>query len=146
MGSQSFQRGAALAAGDAALLVSIGAQYYRLRRLDQALSCFKRAVEADPSSVQARLNLTAWFERNRQLDEAWECLETCLTQHPRDGRALYARALLLHRKGLDGDAETALRDLLKGDSPLPLEIQANACHLLAVVLDAHAHLRRQRAA
>ena len=136
LAGQAFQRALELASADAALLVSIGLQYYRLRRLDQACACFERAVAADPSSVHARLSLAAWFERDRRLDEAWECVETCLAQHPKDGRALYFKAFLLHRKGLNDEAETALRDLLKSEPSLPLDVKVQAHHLLGVVLDA----------
>ena len=103
--------------------------------MHQAMSCFERAVAANPSSVKTRLTLAWWLERNRRLDEALECVQTCLTQHPNDAHALYFKAFLLHRKGLNGDAETALRDLLNGRS-LPLDVQIDANHLLATVLDA----------
>jgi Tfp pilus assembly protein PilF len=106
---QASQRAAELAAKDSSLLVSLGQQYHRLRCLEQASACFEGAVAADPSSVHARLSLAAWLERNRRIDEAWDCVETCLDKNPRDGRVLYYRAFLLHRKGPDADAEIALR-------------------------------------
>src|SRR3954451_2624144 len=40
---RAFRRAEELAAGDAAMLVLVGQQYHRLRRLDQARSCFERA-------------------------------------------------------------------------------------------------------
>jgi tetratricopeptide (TPR) repeat protein len=136
LADQAFQRAVELAPADASLLCAIGAQYYHLRRLDQTLACFKRAVAVDPSSVNLHLALAAWLERIRRLDEASECVETCLTQHPKDAHALYYKAFLLHRKGLNGEAETALRDLLKSDPLLPLDVQSDANHLLGVILDA----------
>jgi tetratricopeptide (TPR) repeat protein len=136
LASQAFQRAAELASADASMLVAIGLQYYRLRRLEQACACFERAVAADPSSVHARLTLASWLERSRRLDEAWECVQACLVQHPKDGRVLYAKAFLLHRKGLNHEAETTLRDLLKSDPLLSLDVRINANHLLGVVLDA----------
>ncbi|MGD0814699.1 MAG: sulfotransferase [Verrucomicrobiota bacterium] len=135
LADQASLRAAELASGDATLLVSIGQQYHRLRRLEQARACFERAVEADPSSVHARLSLAAWLERDRYLDKAWECVEACLLEHPNDGRALYYKAFLLHRKGLDAEAETALRDLIKRGSLDP-NVNQSAHHLLGVVLDA----------
>jgi tetratricopeptide (TPR) repeat protein len=133
---EALQRAAKLASADAPSLLAIGAQYYHLRRLNQALACFERAVAADPSSVQVRLALAGWLERNRRLNDAWECVETCLSQHPKDSGALYFKAFLLHRKGLSDEAETALRDLLKSDPLPPLEVQCDANHLLGIVLDA----------
>ena len=41
---QAFQRAAELAAADPTLLVTIGQQYHRLRRLDEAAGCFRQAV------------------------------------------------------------------------------------------------------
>jgi tetratricopeptide (TPR) repeat protein len=136
LADQAFQRAEELAPMDAALLVFIGTQYYHLRRLDQAFACLKRAVAADPSSAHARLTLASWLERTRRLDEASECVDACLAQHPKDGRVLYFKAFLLQCRGLNKEAESALRDLLKSDPLLSLDVQSNANHLLGVVLDA----------
>ena len=133
---QAFRRALELAPSDANLLVFLFTQYYELRRLDEATACLRRAVQADPSSVNVRLTLAAWLERNHGLGEAWECVEASLAQHPQECHALYFKAFLLHRKGLNEEAERALRDLLKNDSLLPLDVRADAHHLLGVVLDA----------
>jgi tetratricopeptide (TPR) repeat protein len=135
LADQAFERALELAPADAALLAFIGTQYSHLRRMDQAVACLKRAVALDPSSASARLTLASWLERSRRLDEAWEGVETCLAQHPKNGEALYLKAFLLRRKGLNAEAETALRDLLKSDPLLPLPVQSNANYLLAGVLD-----------
>ena len=135
LADQASRRAAELASTDASLLVSIGQQYHRLRRLPEAGACFERAVAADPSSVHARLSLAAWFERDRRLDDAWNCVEACLARHPKDVRALYFKAFLLHRKGLDAEAETTLRDLLNA-GPMDANVKQSATHLLGVVLDA----------
>jgi tetratricopeptide (TPR) repeat protein len=136
LADQAFERAMELAPSDANLLVFIGTQYYQLRRMDQAFACLERAVAIAPSSANVCLILAAWLERSRRLDEAWEWVQLCLTQHPKDGQALYLKAFLLHRKGLDGEAETVLRDLLKNDSSLPVNVQSDAHHLLGIVLDA----------
>jgi tetratricopeptide (TPR) repeat protein len=135
LADRAFQRAMELAPTDAALLSYIGTQYSQFRRLDQALACVKRAVALDPSATSARLTMVSWLERSRRLDEAWECVQAYLTQHPKDGQALYLSAFLLHRKGLSGEAETALRDLLKSGSSLPLPVKSNANYLLGTVLD-----------
>ena len=132
---QASRRAAELAATDANLLVSIGHQYHRLRRLDEAAGCFQQAAAADPSSVHACLSLAAWMERERRLEEARECVEGCLARHPKDARALYFRAFLRHREGHNQEAETALRDLLQSNPQDP-NVKISASHLLGVVLDA----------
>jgi hypothetical protein len=58
-----------------------------------------------------------------------------LALHPKDERTLYFLAFLLHGKGLNSEAETALRDLLQSDLRDP-DVKASASHLLGVVLDA----------
>ena len=135
LASQACARAAELASNDPSLLVSIGQQYHRLRRLKEANECFGRAAAADPSSAHGSLSLAAWLERDRRLDQAWACVQACLARHPHDSRVLYFRAFLLHRQGLNGEAETALRDLLASDLRDP-DVNSSACHLLGVVLDA----------
>jgi tetratricopeptide (TPR) repeat protein len=134
LANQASQRAADLAAADARMLVSIGQQYHHLGRLDQSCTCFVRAVTADPASAQARLNLAEWYERHWQIDQAWDSVQACLSYHPKNGHALYFQAFLLHRKGLDGEAEMALHDLLKSPS-LNTQVSCSAKRLLAVVLD-----------
>lgn len=133
---QAFQRAMELAPADIPSLVALGAQYCQMRRLEQGCACFERAIALDPSSVPPRLHLAWWLERRRRLDEALECVEACLARHPKDGRVKYGKAFLLHRKGLNAEAETILRGLLENAPLLPLDVQSDVNHLLAVVLDA----------
>jgi len=67
---QAFRRAVELAPADPALLVSVGTQYYHLRRMDQAFACLNRAVAMHPSLANVRLILHR-VERSRRLDEAW---------------------------------------------------------------------------
>ncbi len=134
LADQAFQRAAGLAPGDVSMLVLLGQQYHQLRRLDKARACFERAVAADPSSIHAQLSLADWFEREHRLDDAWECVEACVARHPQDAQGLCVRALLLHRKGRNGEAEMLLRDLIKGGSQ-DLNVKYSSRHQLAVVLD-----------
>jgi tetratricopeptide (TPR) repeat protein len=135
LAERAFRQAAELAPRDVSLLVLLGQQFHRLRRLDQARACFELAVAADPGSVHARLSLAAWLERERRLDAAWECVDACLAQHPKDHQALCVRALLLHRQGRNAEAETVLRDLLQTGSVEP-SVGYSSRHLLSVVLDA----------
>lgn len=136
LANQATRRAEELAFADASLLVALSMQYYRLRRLDQASACFQRALAVDPASVNTRYALAEWLERSRRLEEAWECIQAGLKQHPGDGRLRYFEAFLLHRKGLQTEAETVLRDLTKADQQLPPATQADIRHLLGLVLDA----------
>jgi len=134
LANQAYDRVARLAPNNANLLGMLGRQYQGLRQLDDARACFERAVAAAPDAVDGLINMAVWFERERRLDEAWECIETCLAKHPRDDQARYFRALLLHRKKKNTEAETALRDLIK-DGPQYPYVKYASRHLLGVVLD-----------
>jgi Flp pilus assembly protein TadD len=131
---EAFDRAAELAQNDPSMLVLVGQQYHRIRRLDDARACFERAVAAAPASVHARLSLAAWFERERRLDDAWACVEACMAQNPKNPQVLCVRALLLHRKGRNSEAETVLRDLIRSDCQDP-NVRFTSRHLLGVVLD-----------
>ena len=102
---QSFRKVMELAANDADMLVLTAQQYHRLRRLDEARDCFKRAVAADPNSVSAAMSLADWFERERKWDEAWQCVEACAARNPQDGQTRYFRAFLMYRQGRGEEAE-----------------------------------------
>jgi Flp pilus assembly protein TadD len=134
LANQACRRVLELAPTNANLLVMIGRQYQGLRQLDDARVSFESAVAADPASVDARISLAVWFEKERRLDESWESVTACLAKHPRDDQARYFRAFLLHRKGRNADAETALRDLIK-DGPKYPYVKYASRHLLGVVLD-----------
>jgi len=130
LAEQAFGRAGQLAAGDVSMLVLLGQQYHRLRRLDEARACFERAMAADPRSVHARLSLAAWYEREYRLDDAWTCVEGCAP----NAQVACVRALLLHRQGRNSEAETVLRDIIKADSPDP-NVKFSSRHLLGVVLE-----------
>jgi tetratricopeptide (TPR) repeat protein len=134
LAQEAFLRAERLASQDSAFQVLLGQQFHRLRRPECARTCFERAVSADPSSVNARLSLAAWYERERRLDAAWESVEACLAKHPQNPQALCLKAVLLHRSGRNPEAETLLRDLLKRDGSDP-NFKISSRHLLASVLD-----------
>jgi tetratricopeptide (TPR) repeat protein len=138
LADQAFRRTMELSATDVQMLILLAQQYQRLRRLDQARRCFELAVAADPSSAHAQISLALWHEKDRQLDKAWECVEPCVAAHPHDGYAVYVKALLLHRKKQNSEAETLLRDLIKRDSPDP-QVRISSRYLLAEILDEAGH-------
>jgi len=134
LASQAFERARGLASADPAALVMIGQQYHRLRQIDRARACFQQSVEADPSSVHARLSWAAWLERERRLEQAAAQVDACLAGHPKEPAALYYRAFLAHRAGRHEEAERLLRDLAQGKLSDP-NVKISCFHLLGVVLD-----------
>ena len=135
MADQAFQRSIELSRHDAPMLVLIGQQYHRLRRLRKARECFEQAVAVAPKSVHARLSLAVWYEREHKLEEAIECVEACLAEHPHDAQARCVSALLLHRKGRNAEAEAVLRAVANGNNNDP-NVRYSSRQLLGVVLDA----------
>lgn len=131
---QAFQKAISLAPNDLNLLLSAGAQYWQMRRMDAACDCFERATAANPSSFQARQLLATSLEKKSRLDEAFETIETYLSSNPKEGRALYFKAFLLHRKGLNKEAETLLRALVQS-AGAKADILADAYHLLGLLMD-----------
>jgi tetratricopeptide (TPR) repeat protein len=134
LAGQAFERAESLAASNPNVLIMLGQQYHRLRQIDRARACYKRAVEADPCSTHARLSLAAWLERERRLEEAMAQVEECLARRPTEPAALYYRAFLQHRAGRDAEAEKLLRDLAQGQLADP-NVKISCYHLLGVVLD-----------
>ncbi len=134
LADRAFQRTAELAPKDISMLVLLGQQYHQLRQLDKARACFERAVAADPSSVHAQLSLADWYERERRLDDACQCVEACLERHPQDPQVLCLKALLLHRRGSNPEAESLLRDLIKRGSS-DANVTYSARQQLAAVLN-----------
>lgn len=134
LADQAFQHTLELAAKDVSMLILVAQQYQRLRRLDRVRLSFERAAAADPTSIHAQISLALWHEKDRRLDKAVEAVETCLTHHPQDAYARYVKALFLQRNGLDTDAETLLRDLIRQDGPDP-RARISSHYLLAEILD-----------
>ena len=131
----AFEQTATLAPHDVSLLVLLGQQYCRLRRLDRARGCFLQAVAADPNSPHALLSLAAWWEREGRLEEAYACVEHCLARHPQDSNARCVKGLVLLRQGRKSEAESVLRDLVRsgtGDA----NVKYSSRQLLGTVLDA----------
>lgn len=128
------QHAVMLASKNVSLLVLLGQQYHWLRRLDRARSCFEQAVAVAPTSIHAQLSLADWYERERRLDDAWQCVEACVARDPQNAQVLCVKALLLHRRGQNTEAETLLRDIIKRGSH-DANVNYSSRHQLAVVLD-----------
>ena len=134
LADDACQRAAGLASKNVSLLVLLGQQYHWLRRLDRARACFEQAVKAAPFSIHAQLSLADWYERERRLEEAWQCVETCVARDPQNAQVLCVKALLLNRRGQNGEAEALLREVIKRGSP-DANVNYSSRHQLAVVLD-----------
>jgi tetratricopeptide (TPR) repeat protein len=134
LAEEASQRAAGLAAKNVSLLVLLGQQYHWLRKPDRARACFEQAVAAFPNSVHAQLSLADWYERERRLDDAWQCVQACVDRDPRNAQVLCVKALLLHRRGLNSEAESLLREVIQRGSA-DANVNYSSRQQLAVVLD-----------
>jgi Flp pilus assembly protein TadD len=134
LADRAFQRTAELSPNDASMRILLGQQYHLLRRMDRARSCFEAASAIDPASVPAQLSLAEWYERERRLEDAWAVIETCAGRHPKNLQVRYFRAMLLHRRGANLEAEKALRELIQEGSA-DANLRHAIRHQLAVILD-----------
>lgn len=78
--------GLAIDANHAEAQVKKGAALERLRKLDEAIVCYDRAIAADGSLTIAYLHKGGLFNRMEHFNEALECYEQALrTQESRRG-------------------------------------------------------------
>ena len=135
LADQACQRAMALSLKNVSMLVLLGQQYHWMRKPDRARACFEQAVAAAPNSIHAQLSLADWYERERRLDDACNCIEACLAHDPQNAQILCIKALLMHRRGQNAEAEALLRDIIKRGSN-DANVNYSSRHQLAVVLDA----------
>ena len=101
----------------------------KLGLLPRAVDEYRRAVEADPSSLTPRLTLAWTLARMGRLDEADAEYREALALHPEDAGARFARADLLAAMGRREEAERLFRSGLALD-PENLEARVRLAWLL----------------
>jgi tetratricopeptide (TPR) repeat protein len=74
---------------------------------EHALSCFDRAIQADPNFLQARRFRAVLLARSGRLADAEREINVCLSQEPRSGATLYAAACVAARAVERGDPAAA---------------------------------------
>ena len=114
--------------GWAEALVNLGIVYNREEKPDDAISAFKKAIEADPKLFGARLNLGITYFRLHRFDDAEDPLRQAVAIDPENSQA--ARLLfmtLFARNKFDEVAAMAGRLLTATpDDPALLEIAGRA--------------------
>ncbi|HVG10082.1 MAG TPA: tetratricopeptide repeat protein [Thermoanaerobaculia bacterium] len=96
---------------------------FRFGRYADAAAEFRKAVEARPASVPARINLGAALVQTDDRRGAVEQLQEALKLAPDNGTAHYNLALLLAKDGYDADAVKHLEEAVR------IEPRDGAAHL-----------------
>lgn len=112
-------------------------------RLDEAIALHLKAIEADPASAQAHVNLISLYGRTGQTDKAMEHYRAALTLEGNRAEAHYNYGVLLASRG-DAGAADAFRKALE-INPFHAQAHNNLGALLARDGDlkaAAAHYRR----
>jgi tetratricopeptide (TPR) repeat protein len=90
-------------------------------QVDEAIACFRKAIELDPKLAQAHGNLGNALYGKGQVDEAIACFRKAIAIDPKQANAHAALGLALLRKGGFAEARGVLAralDLLPGKRPL----------------------------
>lgn len=101
---------------DAHVQRMLGGSFALVLRFDQAIACYRRSLELEPSSPerpQILLELANMHERLHQLEVARACAEESLQLAPQSEQASYVLAVVDRRAGEASRAEARLRRLIE---------------------------------
>ena len=105
---------------DAASYVNVGLVEITMHRWTAAENHLKKAVQVDPKSVQARVNLANFYHLQKQIPEAERVLQTAIQNDP-DAAAYYLDwASMLWDQGKTAEAG-AILDKLRTQTPKSVE-------------------------
>lgn len=89
---------------NARYLNAIGFAYYRLNRIDDAMSFYQRAAEADPGYALAFNNIGAVYMQHKEYEKAEAAFRKALSLDPNNAKAAYNLAAALYRQGRYAEA------------------------------------------
>ena len=92
---------------------NLGVIYFDKGRLDEAMACFRKALEIQPDSANAHFNLGHILFRQGRLDEAAAHFQRDLEIQPNDAKAHSNLALVLLQKGQTDEAMAHCRKALE---------------------------------
>ncbi|HCC58263.1 MAG TPA: hypothetical protein DEQ47_13595 [Solibacterales bacterium] len=83
---------------------NLGALYLNDGRTDEAIACFRRALQVNPAFPEARVKLAVALSKDHAAPESFELLREVLRADPRNAEAHYRLALLLTKAGKPDEA------------------------------------------
>jgi tetratricopeptide (TPR) repeat protein len=111
--SNSLQAAAKNGRDSAQLRINIGNTYMRLRKPDEAILNYRRAIELEPESIKAHESLSQALLKSNRPKEALAELDKCAQLGAADPTLNYYRALALKSAGQERDARSQMEVFLK---------------------------------
>jgi tetratricopeptide (TPR) repeat protein len=93
---------------DARALYKEGFQHFANDRLDEAIDCYERAIQANPELAIAWNGLSMAFRQKGDLDRAIEAARRLIELEPDDALSHTNLSILLQSKGMIPEAEEAM--------------------------------------
>lgn len=93
---------------EAMLQYNQGIDYYKIGQYDQAISCFRSAINIDPNYIDAYYNLGTTLEYLQQYDAALVVFKQIIVRKPDDYDSVYKAAWLSAKLGENQKAKTYL--------------------------------------
>jgi tetratricopeptide (TPR) repeat protein len=93
---------------EALLFYNKAIDYYKMGLYEDAISNFRKSIDADPEFTDAYFNLGSVYEFLQQYDEALSVFKQVIIQNPEDYEAAYHAAWLSYKVGEYDKAKTYL--------------------------------------
>jgi tetratricopeptide (TPR) repeat protein len=108
---------------------NLGLAFYKQRKLDEAIACFRQAIDLDPKFAPAHINLGNALKDQGKLDEAIDCYHQAIQLHPKYALAHYNLGNALSKQGKLDEAIACYRQAIKLD-PKYAEAHCNLGNVL----------------
>lgn len=109
LSEKGYRYALTLDAKNAAAWRELGRLYFNLRKRDDAISCFRRAVDSDPSSETGWVRLLDALERTNRVEEALAALPDAKKRFKDSPGIALQEARLLRRAGRAAEAVPAMQ-------------------------------------
>ncbi len=94
-------------------LIAAGHEMEDRGEFEGALACYQKAIDADPKSPRAHMNVANAYQRLERWDRATEALEHAIECDPEFAPAHFNVGLLLNNRGKSREAEAELLEALR---------------------------------
>jgi superkiller protein 3 len=88
---------------------NLGSSLQGQGKLEEAIACYRRAIEIDPENAPAHTNLGSWLRDHGKLDESIACYRRAIEIDPEDATAHYNLGISLGVQGMHDEAIACYR-------------------------------------